>query len=57
MLMRYWRAFTDKDPPTELREGCSRECSGVKVSASMSVDNKLPLQISAQISKPRLLAA
>ncbi len=51
MLMRYWKAFTDKDPPEELREGCSKGCSRVKVSASMSIDNKLLLLISAEVSK------
>ena len=28
MLMRYWRAFTDKDPPEELRALLERVFSG-----------------------------
>jgi flavin-binding protein dodecin len=42
MLMRYWKAFTDRIRQKSY-EGCSKGCSRVKVSASMSINNKLPV--------------
>ena len=41
MLGRYWKAFTDKPPPQELRALLER-FSRARGSTSMSVNNKLP---------------